>query len=168
MNIAPHHDSLCPHHLRHSAAAQPDPEALAAELLDLAGDLDSAHDVNILLCNLVKQLARKRIDSKDALAIGYLSQLLLSSLPAMAKESKAESDDRDARDLEKFFARARASFQAKRAAEEAAKAARTAPRNSPTTKDAAGAPPQPASQNTPATLEPGIPRPPRDYASMRT
>ena len=71
------HDSLCTHHLRQASAARPDPEVLAAELLG----------------NLVKQLARKRIARLDAIAMAYMCQLLLNSLPPLKKELRAEHDE---------------------------------------------------------------------------
>ena len=89
MIIAPTHDTLCAHHLQQHAAAQPDPETLAAELLDSTGNLNTADRVNALLANVVKQLARQRIDRQDALAIGYLAQLLLNTVPGVQKEYQA-------------------------------------------------------------------------------
>jgi hypothetical protein len=49
--------------------------------------------VNQLLGNLVKQLARKRIERRDAIAIAYLCQLLLNSLSPVKKELRGEDDD---------------------------------------------------------------------------
>jgi hypothetical protein len=81
------HPSLCAHHARKSRRRQqPDDEALAAELLDSIDDFTSADSVNLFLGNLVKQLARKRIERRDAIALAYLSQLLLNSLAAMEEE----------------------------------------------------------------------------------
>jgi hypothetical protein len=82
-------ESLCPYHLRQTRANQPDPETLAAELLESTGNLNTADRVNALLANLVKQLARQRIDRRDALAIGYLAQLLLNTVPGVQKEYQA-------------------------------------------------------------------------------
>ncbi|HKN76387.1 MAG TPA: hypothetical protein VJW94_14505 [Candidatus Acidoferrum sp.] len=92
MLIALDHDSLCQHHLAQSAASRPDAETVASELLDSTGELATADEVNTLLANLVRQLARKRIDRKDAMAIAYASQLLLSTLPGMDKEYAASFD----------------------------------------------------------------------------
>jgi hypothetical protein len=66
---------LCAYHADRLKAAVPvvDPEVLAAELL---GDIDSfttADEVNLFLGNLVKQLARKRIARRDAIARLYLT-----------------------------------------------------------------------------------------------
>jgi hypothetical protein len=85
-----------------------DPEVLAAELL---GDIDSfttADEVNLFLGNLVKQLARKRIARRDAIALAYISQLLLTSQTAMAREEAAEMDAEDlSRNLLKGLLRSR-------------------------------------------------------------
>jgi hypothetical protein len=93
MLIAPTHDSLCAHHLAQSAASQSDAEALAAELLGSLDDFSTADSVNQLLGNLVKQLARKRIARLDAIAMAYMCQLLLNSLPPLKKELRAEQDE---------------------------------------------------------------------------
>jgi hypothetical protein len=84
--------SLCPYHLAQSKAkeAVPDPETLAAELLDDIEHFSTADNVNLFLGNLVKQLARKRIARRDAIALAYLGQLLLNSLPLVWKEIEDE------------------------------------------------------------------------------
>lgn len=84
--------SLCPYHLAQSKAKEdvPDPETLAAELLGDIEHFATADAVNHFLGNLVKQLARKRIARRDAIALAYLCQLLLNSLPPMWKEIEDE------------------------------------------------------------------------------
>jgi hypothetical protein len=82
-------EALCPYHLRLTQASRPDPEILAAELLESTGNLNTADRVNALLANVVKQFARQRIDRRDALAIGYLAQLLLNTVPGVQKEYQA-------------------------------------------------------------------------------
>jgi len=89
MLVAPTHDTLCAHHLQQHIAAQPNPEILAAELLESTGNLNTADRVNALLANVTKVLARQRIDRRDALAIGYLAQLLLNTVPGVQKEHHA-------------------------------------------------------------------------------
>lgn len=77
-----------------------DPEVLAAELL---GDIDSfttADEVNLFLGNLVRQLARKRIARRDAIALAYISQLILTSQTAMARETASEAEDTN---LQRYF-----------------------------------------------------------------
>jgi hypothetical protein len=64
----------------------PDPEALAAELLGNIRNFSKPDSVNRFLGNLVKQLARKRIARRDAIALAYISQLLLNTFPAMQRQ----------------------------------------------------------------------------------
>lgn len=83
-------ESFCPYHLRQTQAAlQPDPETLGAELLAGTGNLNTAERVNALLANVAKQLARQRIDRRDALALGYLAQVLLNTVPGVHQEAQA-------------------------------------------------------------------------------
>jgi hypothetical protein len=94
--------ALCAYHADRLRASVPavDPEILAAEFL---GDIDSfttADEVNLFLGNLVKQLARRRIARRDAIALAYISQLILTSQTAMAKEYVAE---KEAADLRRFL-----------------------------------------------------------------
>jgi len=69
-----------------------DPEVLAAELLDDINSFTTADEVNLFLGNLVRQLARKRIARRDAIALAYISQLILTSQTAMARERAAEEE----------------------------------------------------------------------------
>jgi hypothetical protein len=98
---------LCPYHLRQARASQHDPEALAAELLESTGNLNTADRVNALLANVTKQLARQRIDRRDALAIGYLAQLLLNTVPGVQKEYQAIRAAEAKQALRKSIAQAR-------------------------------------------------------------
>ena len=102
--------SLCPYHLAQSKAKDPlpDPEVLAAELLGELEDFATADAVNLFLGNLVKQLARKRIARRDAIALAYLCQLLLNSLPPMWREIEEERDSAAGHDLLQSLARDRA------------------------------------------------------------
>jgi hypothetical protein len=93
MLIASNHNSRCQHHLAHYVVSQPDTEALAAELLGSLNNFSTAAAVNQLLGNLVIQLARKRIQRRDAIAIAYMCQLLLNSLSPLKKELRTEHDD---------------------------------------------------------------------------
>jgi hypothetical protein len=92
MLCAADHKSLCSYHLRQAAGAEPDPEAVAAELLGSIEDFSTADSVNLFLGNLLKQLAAKRIERRDAIALAYISQLLLNSLPPLKREQEAEDD----------------------------------------------------------------------------
>ena len=84
--------SFCPYHSRKSESAPPDPEALATDLLRGIRDFSTADSINAFLGNLVRQLARKRIARRDAIAFGYLSQLLLNSLSALDRQRRSEED----------------------------------------------------------------------------
>jgi hypothetical protein len=86
--------ALCAYHADRLKASVPvvDPEVLAADLLGEIDDFSTAGSVNLFLGNLVKQLARKRIARRDAIALAYISQLLLNSLPALEREVEAENE----------------------------------------------------------------------------
>jgi hypothetical protein len=86
--------ALCAYHADRLRAAVPivEPEVLAADLLGEIDDFSTAGSVNLFLGNLVKQLARKRIARRDAIALAYISQLLLNSLPALTREVEAENE----------------------------------------------------------------------------
>ena len=84
--------TLCAYHAGRLRAPVPivDPEVLAADLLSDIDSFTTADEVNLFLGNLVRQLARKRIARRDAIALAYISQLILTSQTAMAREEAAE------------------------------------------------------------------------------
>jgi hypothetical protein len=169
MLVAPDHDSLCPQHLREAAASQPDDAALAEELLNSTGDLASVGEVNAFLGNVVKLRARRLIDRKDAVAFGYLSQLLLCTLHGMEKLSDEERDAQAMDEVNEDIRKMRASFLANYAARQAAKASQKSQKNPATQKRDSSVPaPKPAPSNTPASTESATPKPPRDYFSICT
>src|SRR5712664_1484799 len=87
-----HHPTLCAYHADRLRASVPavDPEVLAAELLTDIDSFTTADEVNLFLGNLVRQLARKRIHRRDAIALAYISQLILTSQTAMARQRADE------------------------------------------------------------------------------
>jgi hypothetical protein len=89
-----HRPTLCAYHADGLRAAVPavDPEVLAAELLTDIDSFTTADEVNLFLGNLVRQLARKRIGRRDAIALAYISQLILTSQTAMARERADEPE----------------------------------------------------------------------------
>lgn len=89
--------TLCAYHAERLRASVPavDPEVLASELLGEIDDFSTAGSVNLFLGNLVKQLARKRIARRDAVALAYISQLLLNSFPALERAAAAEKEAAD-------------------------------------------------------------------------
>ena len=86
--------TLCAYHANRLKATVPavDPEILAAELLTDIDSFTTADEVNLFLGNLVRQLARKRIARRDAIALAYLSQLILTSQTAMARQRAEEPE----------------------------------------------------------------------------
>ncbi len=86
--------TLCAYHAGRLRATSPavDPEVLAADLLGDIEDFSTARSVNLFLGNLARQLARKRIARRDAIALAYISQLLLNSLPALERALAAEKE----------------------------------------------------------------------------
>src|SRR6266446_1039879 len=86
--------TLCAYHADRLRASVPvvDPEVLAAELLDDINSFTTADEVNLFLGNLVRQLARKRITRRDAIALAYISQLIFTSQTAMARERAAQEE----------------------------------------------------------------------------
>jgi hypothetical protein len=98
--------TLCAYHadrLKASVAAV-DPEVLAAELLTDIDSFTTADEVNLFLGNLVRQLARKRIGRRDAIALAYISQLILTSQTAMAKERADEQEPANEAVFERLIA----------------------------------------------------------------
>src|SRR5260370_31303869 len=86
--------TLCAYHADRLKATLPivDPEVLAADLLGEIDDFSTAGSVNLFLGNLVKQLARKRIARRHAIALAYISPLRLNSLPALVRQHEAENE----------------------------------------------------------------------------
>jgi hypothetical protein len=79
------HPTLCVSHAR--PEAKPAQTAnLADELGPLSGQFNTATDVNHALGNLFSLLAQNRIPRRNAVALGYLAQLLLQTLPGVRAE----------------------------------------------------------------------------------
>jgi len=121
---------LCFRHVRlnQSQASAPDPELLAAELLGSIEDFQTAEAVNLFLGNLLKQLAAQRIERRDAIALAYISQLLLSSLPALDRQ---RAEERQARELDEIAKSIKAYHAARLAAASAAASLLRKPLRSP-------------------------------------
>jgi hypothetical protein len=86
--------TLCAYHADRLRTGVPvvDPEVLAAELLTDITSFTTADEVNLFLGNLVRQLARKRIARRDAIALAYISQLILTSQTAMTRQRAAQEE----------------------------------------------------------------------------
>jgi hypothetical protein len=86
---------LCFRHFQlanlHQLNAASDPAA--HDLLSAVDHFSDANSINRFLANVVRQLAYKRISRQDAVAYGYLSQLLLNTLrPLSLEHESAEAD----------------------------------------------------------------------------
>jgi len=79
-------EGLCPHHLGRLQAERAKNDEAVAELLGPLEDFSSPASVNFFLGNLLKLMARKKIDRRDALAQAYICQLLLNTFPHMRRE----------------------------------------------------------------------------------
>jgi hypothetical protein len=91
---------LCPHHaLQLQNRKQRHHDKSAAELLGDLTDFSSPEAINFLLGNLVRQLARKRIHRRDAMAIAYVCQLLLGSISSMDRHEAAQRTSADLDDI---------------------------------------------------------------------
>ncbi|PYU49091.1 MAG: hypothetical protein DMG48_17635 [Acidobacteria bacterium] len=90
-----HRPTLCAYHADRLKASVPavDPEVLAAELLTDIDSFTTADEVNLFLGNLVRQLVRKRIARRDAIALAYISQLILTSQTAMARQRAGDEPE---------------------------------------------------------------------------
>ena len=73
---------LCPHHAQGLLRRRHATEATAAELLASVSDFTDPASVNRFLGNLIKMVAVKRIPRKNAVALAYISQLILNSQAA--------------------------------------------------------------------------------------
>ncbi len=76
------HPALCTAHAR----AHIQPQDLATDLAPLSGEFRTATDVNHALGKLFCLLAQNRIPRRNAVALGYLAQLLLQTLPDVREE----------------------------------------------------------------------------------
>jgi hypothetical protein len=88
---AGHHPDFCLYHAARQEeifALLPEREfALAPELEALAADLTTATGVNRALGQVFRLLAQNRITRKDAVAFGYIAQLLLQTVPGVRAEA---------------------------------------------------------------------------------
>ncbi len=153
MPVAEPSTSLCVEHSRTSR------EAVAAELLGSIQQFDSAEAVNLFLSNLLIQLTNNRIGRRDAIALAYISQLLLNSLPALDRQHEAGQKDADRRQLN-------ADLKAMSAVYDAHLATRAA--KARLTQKAPVSPPPLEPQDQRAPVQPQPSQPAKDYASVRT
>lgn len=85
---------FCAYHLARNNLKSPFPDrdTVARELLRGVSRLSDAASVNRFLGNLLRQLARHRISRRDAIALAYVSQLLINTLGPLQKELEEQRD----------------------------------------------------------------------------
>lgn len=84
--FATENSALCPHHARQEVARQRrQNHAVAQALLADSGDLGSPDCVVRFLGNLLREVAHKRVDRRDAVTMAYVAQLLMNSQAAFSR-----------------------------------------------------------------------------------
>ena len=61
-------------------------DQVAEQLVSLSGEFKTANDVNHVLGKLFSLRAKNRISRRDAVALTYMAQLMLQSLPGVRRE----------------------------------------------------------------------------------
>jgi len=85
MPIAENHPCLCLFHSRDERQLLASQE-VPARLASLSGHFKTASDINHVLGQLFRLVAENRIPRRDALALAYIAQLLLQTLPHVRAE----------------------------------------------------------------------------------
>src|SRR5713226_1257779 len=80
----------CPKHTHDVAPPQPDPAEIASTLTANLDDFTSAAQINDFLSRLLLLLAQDKISTRRAAVLAYITNQLLRTLPAIAKEENAE------------------------------------------------------------------------------
>ena len=80
---------LCPAHDR-LPANQPNPAEIASTLTANLDDFTSAVQINDFLSRLLLLLAQDKISTRRAAVLAYITNQILRTLPAIAKEENAE------------------------------------------------------------------------------
>jgi len=81
------HRTLCIYHARSEQQLLAADQA-ARQLVSLSGDFRTASDINHVLGKLFSLVAQNRIPRRNAVALAYIGQLLLQSLPEVRSEIK--------------------------------------------------------------------------------
>ncbi len=82
---------FCPKHTQPAAAPPPpDPAEIASTLTADLDDFTSAAQINDFLSRLLLLLAQDKISTRRAAVLAYITNQLLRTLPAIAKEENAE------------------------------------------------------------------------------
>jgi hypothetical protein len=81
---------FCPKHAQPNVIPPPDPTELASTLTANLDDFTSAAQINDFLSRLLLLLAQDKIPTRRAAVLAYITNQLLRTLPAIAKEENAE------------------------------------------------------------------------------
>jgi len=79
------HRTLCIYHARSEQQLLGADQA-ASQLISLSGDFRTASDINHVLGKLFTLVAKNRIPRRNAVALAYIGQLLLQTLPQVRAE----------------------------------------------------------------------------------
>jgi hypothetical protein len=80
---------FCPKHAQPNVIPPPDPTELASTLTANLDDFTSAAQINDFLSRLLLLLAQDKIPTRRAAVLAYITNQLLRTLPAIAKEDSA-------------------------------------------------------------------------------
>jgi hypothetical protein len=81
---------FCPKHAHSAAPPPPNPVEIASTLTANLDDFTSAAQINDFLSRLLLLLAQDKISTRRAAVLAYITNQLLRTLPAIAKEENAE------------------------------------------------------------------------------
>jgi hypothetical protein len=81
---------FCPKHTEPAAMPPPDPAEIASTLTANLDDFTSAAQINDFLSRLLLLLAQDKISTRRAAVLAYITNQLLRTLPAIAKEENSE------------------------------------------------------------------------------
>jgi len=85
---------LCSHHARQQITRQrKQTAAVANSLLQGISDFTSPDCVHVFLANLLREVAHKRVDRRDAYIMAHIAQLLMQSNVAVDRYIEAERQE---------------------------------------------------------------------------
>jgi len=82
--------AFCPKHTQVATPPPPDPIEIASTLTVNLDDFTSAAQINDFLARLLLLLAQDKISTRRAAVLAYITNQLLRTLPAIAKEANTE------------------------------------------------------------------------------
>lgn len=165
---------LCPHHAQRILRRRRATEATAAELLASVSDFTDPPSVNRFLGNLLKLVAVKRVPRRDAVAMAYISQLILNSQAAQDRRelTRLQIADLDAQRQQKLPTRViwdlpRRVKPQEQEANSGKAVPSEAPQPSPVPASPAASASAPTDNHATEPLAPPAPPPPADRPALR-